>query len=135
MIGFSLIFDLFNVLTTVLHFLRSPPHGILDKCYNGANAGCASLKGKVERMIAGPPYLWLCGHIHEARGSEKVAFGVSPRETLVVNAANADTGRATRIENGPIVIDIDSQGNLHFIEGQEIANAKDKVENREAISA
>ena len=34
---------------------HSPPHKILDKCYNGANAGCASLKGKVERMIAGPP--------------------------------------------------------------------------------
>jgi hypothetical protein len=34
---------------------HSPPKGILDKCYNGASAGCQSLRGKVERMIAGPP--------------------------------------------------------------------------------
>ncbi|GFH58048.1 hypothetical protein CTEN210_14524 [Chaetoceros tenuissimus] len=98
---------------------HSPPHRILDKCYNGANAGCSAIRGKVERMIAGPPYLWLCGHIHEGRGAEKHAFGLSPRETLVVNGANANEGRATHIEAGPIVLDIDTEGNIKYVEGDE----------------
>lgn len=70
-------------------------------------------------MIAGPPYLWLCGHIHEGRGAEKHAFGLSPRETLVVNGANANEGRATHIEAGPIVLDIDTEGNIKYVEGDE----------------
>lgn len=99
---------------------HSPPNKILDKCYNGANAGCASLRSKVERMIAGPPHLWLCGHIHEGRGSEKVTFGLSPRETLVVNAANANTGMASFIKYGPVVVDIESDGNITMVEGEMI---------------
>jgi Icc-related predicted phosphoesterase len=99
---------------------HSPPNKILDKCYNGANAGCASLRSKVERMIAGPPYLWLCGHIHEGRGSENVAFGLSPRETFVINAANANTGMASFIKYGPVVVDIESDGKVTMIEGEMI---------------
>lgn len=99
---------------------HSPPNKILDKCYNGANAGCAALRTKVERMIAGPPYLWLCGHIHEGRGAEKVPFGLSSRETLVVNAANANEGRATGIQYGPVVLDIDGKGNVNVIQGDGI---------------
>jgi Icc-related predicted phosphoesterase len=71
-------------------------------------------------MIAGPPHLWLCGHIHEGRGSEKVTFGLSPRETLVVNAANANTGMASFIKYGPVVVDIESDGNITVIEGEMI---------------
>ena len=99
---------------------HSPPNKILDKCYNGANAGCASLRSKVERMIAGPPYLWLCGHIHEGRGSKNVAFGLSPRETLVINAANANTGMASFIKYGPVVVDIEPDGKVTMIEGEMI---------------
>jgi len=105
---------------------HSPPKGILDKCYNGASAGCQSLRGKVERMIAGPPYLWLCGHIHEGRGSETVAFGLSPRETLVVNTANANSGRASRIDAGPVVIDISAEGIVTMIEGEGIISEETK---------
>ena len=118
---------------------HSPPKNVLDKCYNGANAGCQSLRSKVERMIAGPPHLWLCGHIHEARGSKKVAFGLSPRETLVVNVANADAGRATRIDAGPVVLDIDADGNINMIEGDGIIPApmeeKKQVESVAAVAA
>jgi Icc-related predicted phosphoesterase/uncharacterized protein (DUF1499 family) len=113
---------------------HSPPNKILDKCYNGANAGCASLRSKVERMIAGPPYLWLCGHIHEGRGSEKVAFGISSRETLVVNAANANTGMASFIKYGPVVVDIEPDGKVTMIEGEMImpnSTTIDELPNQE----
>ncbi len=101
---------------------HSPPHKILDKCYHGENAGCASLRGKVERMMAGPPRLWVCGHIHEGRGSEKVSFGLSTRETLVVNAANANSGRANSIRHGPVVIDFHQDENMTIIQGDGIIN-------------
>jgi len=114
---------------------HSPPKGILDKCYNGANAGCQSLRSKVERMIAGPPHLWLCGHIHEARGSQKVAFGLSPRETLVINAANADAGRATRIDAGPVVLDIDADGNINMIEGEGIIPTGTPTEEKKQVES
>jgi Icc-related predicted phosphoesterase len=110
---------------------HSPPHRILDKCYNGANAGCASLRGKVERMIAGPPKLWLCGHIHEGRGMEEVAFGISPRETVVINAANANTGRATNIRYGPIVIDVHENEEMTIVQGDGIIDEKTASEGVE----
>ena len=75
------------------------------------------MRNKVERMIAGPPKLWLCGHIHEGRGMEEVAFGLSPRQTLVVNAANANTGRATSIRYGPIVLDLHKNETMSIIQG------------------
>lgn len=86
-------------------------------------------------MIAGPPFLWLCGHIHEGRGSEKRSFGFSPRETTIINAANADMGRATRIQNGPVVVDIDSNGNINVIEGSGILPSIEEEECREAVNA
>ena len=102
---------------------HSPPHKILDKCYNGANAGCASLRGKVERMIAGPPKLWVCGHIHEGRGAKSVQFGMTIKETLVVNASNANPGRATCIKYGPVVVDVDQTGNdeITLLQGEAIS--------------
>ena len=71
-------------------------------------------------MIAGPPSLWLCGHIHEGRGKEEVAFGLSSRKTLVVNAANANTGRATSIKYGPIVLDIHRNETMTLVQGDSI---------------
>ena len=102
---------------------HSPPHKILDKCYNGANAGCPSLRGKVERMIAGPPKIWMCGHIHEGRGAQFVQFGISAKETLVLNASNANSGRATGIEYGPVVLDFDPKGNdeVKLLQGDAIS--------------
>lgn len=113
---------------------HSPPNKVLDKCYNGANAGCASLRSKVERMIAGPPYLWLCGHIHEGRGSENVAFGLSMRETLVVNAANANTGMASYIKYGPVVVDIEPDGHVNIIQGEMITNISTDKEVESILS-
>jgi len=108
---------------------HSPPAGVLDKCYNGSNAGCATLRGKVEKMIAGPPRLWVCGHIHEGRGVKKQAFGFTGKETLVVNAANANCGRATRIVHGPIVVDIDGENEIVIVEQE--SKAENTVESKD----
>lgn len=55
-----------------------PPHGIRDKTTHGNNAGSPEFKEIIEEV---QPLLWLCGHIHEARGIEKF------EETTVINAA------------------------------------------------
>ena len=60
------------------------------------------------------PRLWLCGHIHEAAGAaERVRFGGGRRggrgavpSTMVVNAANANDGYASRLVTLPTVIDL-----------------------------
>jgi Icc-related predicted phosphoesterase len=109
---------------------HSPPHRVLDKCYNGVNAGCSSLRTKVERMVAGPPHLWLCGHIHEGRGAEKVAFGLSSRETMVVNVSNANDGRATHIQYDPVVLDIDTNGNINVVQGERIQPESTRQDQR-----
>lgn len=83
-----------------------PPKGVLDKCYNGDRAGSRFLTEAVNEMLT-KPRLWLCGHIHEGYGYEVVRFGSDyARATLVVNAANANTGRANKLEHAPIVVEI-----------------------------
>ena len=111
---------------------HSPPKGVLDLCYSGGHGGCRFLRSAVEDAIV-RPRLWLCGHIHEGRGHLSDAFGgfrrvPAPGEsfgvlvpdgdalelhagpgsrahgTLVVNCANANTGRATRLEHGAALI-------------------------------
>ena len=112
------------------HVLAShlPPKDILDHCYSGKNAGSSGLRKGVERMVskttAPPPSLWLCGHIHESRGAIRHAFGSSTtspsnnqndgadsEETLVLNAANANSGIAKRLEHGPVVLQLSMVGN------------------------
>lgn len=107
---------------------HSPPHKVLDKCYHGTHAGCTSLRGKVERMMAGPPKLWLCGHIHEGRGKETVSFGQSSRETLVVNTANANSGRAHSIKYGPVVLDYHSNETITVVQGDGIIDAEEEMD-------
>eukprot|EP00523_Entomoneis_sp_CCMP467_P001055 CAMPEP_0168743406 /NCGR_PEP_ID=MMETSP0724-20121128/13560_1 /TAXON_ID=265536 /ORGANISM="Amphiprora sp., Strain CCMP467" /LENGTH=157 /DNA_ID=CAMNT_0008791035 /DNA_START=69 /DNA_END=542 /DNA_ORIENTATION=- len=68
-----------------------------------------------------PLALWLCGHIHEGRGVTQHDFANSqqhqqrddnddssstPAATVIVNAANANAGRAQRLDYGPMVIDL-----------------------------
>jgi len=82
-----------------------PPKGLLDECLTGHGAGSAPIRRQVERMKAAPPVLWACGHIHEARGMVRHQF-CAARETLVVNAANANAGMAERIAHSPVVVDL-----------------------------
>jgi hypothetical protein len=104
-----------------------PPFNILDRCYNGQHAGCNALRSKVERAIAEAPRLWLCGHIHEGRGSANVKFGISTKETLIINASNANSGRANRIEHGPTVVDIDVHGGVNIVNSGEMVSSLQQV--------
>jgi predicted phosphodiesterase len=83
-----------------------PPYKTLDRTFTGKHAGSQFLTKTVRNMGDKAPRLWLCGHIHEGRGITKRRFG--SRETLVVNAANANEGRASHLEHGPVVIRLES---------------------------
>jgi hypothetical protein len=60
-----------------------PPLGTLDRAFGLLSAGSRGLRDLVRRM---EPRLLLCGHIHEAAGSERLG------RTLVVNAAMGRKG-------------------------------------------
>ena len=62
---------------------------------------------------------------------QEVAFGLSSRETLVVNAANANTGRATSIRYGPIVIDLHQNETMTIVQGDGIIDKKTESEVKE----
>ena len=82
---------------------HEPPFGILDRTYRGDRVGSIPLRHAVESGTNSPA-LWLCGHIHEGRGAVWHTFSSEP--TVVVNAANANSGKARRLVTGPVVVDI-----------------------------
>jgi predicted phosphohydrolase len=60
---------------------HTPPHGVLDRCWDGREVGCEALLAALPRIR---PRLHVFGHIHEAAG-------VALRgPTLHVNAASCD---------------------------------------------
>ena len=90
---------------------HEPPYGMLDYTYHHQRAGSMPLRTSVESSQT-KPALWLCGHIHEGRGAIQHIFsdkaprpGVTTRATMVVNAANANSGKANSVVTGPIIID------------------------------
>jgi predicted phosphodiesterase len=90
---------------------HEPPYGMLDYTYHHQRAGSMPLRTSVESSQT-KPALWLCGHIHEGRGAVQHIFsdkaprpGVKTSATMVVNAANANSGKANSVVNGPIIID------------------------------
>ena len=87
---------------------HEPPYNILDRCLSGERAGSGTIRTAVENMKGFPPKLWICGHIHEGRGSVRTTFGTKhdTRETVVINAANANAGRANHLVYGPTIIDV-----------------------------
>ncbi len=91
---------------------HEPPRGVLDLTYHGFSAGSAFLRNIVE-CAPHKPRLWLCGHIHEGRGVMKHHFtndddiGSEESPTIVINAANANTGRANRLVSGAVIVDIE----------------------------
>ena len=84
-----------------------PPFKVLDKTYSGKHVGSSHLNNVVRGMALGPPRLWLVGHIHEGRGVMKRKFARNKQqETTVINASNANSGCATHISYGPVVVRI-----------------------------
>lgn len=87
-----------------------PPYRILDRCLTGKNAGSKTLLKGAQGMTAGPPFLWLCGHIHEARGVVRNTVFCLNQDTTVINAANANSGIASRLDYGPVVLQLGDEG-------------------------
>lgn len=92
---------------------HEPPKHILDLTYHGFSAGSFHLKDLVERA-ENKPRMWLCGHIHESRGilSHKFQPDGADNEdeceaTIVINASNANSGRANRIVSGAVVVEVE----------------------------
>ena len=85
---------------------HEPPKNVLDRAIGSGNVGDESLRKAVRRLSV-KPRLWLCGHIHEAAGAARIRFGKGVEATTVVNAANANPGRARRLIHGPIQIDLE----------------------------
>ena len=74
---------------------HGPPHGILDSCSDGFNAGCQDLLEKVTEI---KPLIHLFGHIHEA-------YGVFQNEsTIFINGSNCTL--SYKPSNLPIVVDL-----------------------------
>lgn len=88
---------------------HEPPRGVLDRTYQGLHVGSKSLLSAVQESHE-KPRLWLCGHIHEGRGSRLCSWGsesaATTAATLVLNAANANSGRARQVVAGPAIVEV-----------------------------
>lgn len=74
---------------------HGPPHGILDRTYDGRPVGCEALRQVVDRIA---PRVHVFGHIHEAYGTH-----VEGR-TLFVNASICTL--RYQPDQAPIVVDL-----------------------------
>lgn len=86
--------DLIPSSTDVL-ITHGPVYGILNLCDHGERVGCKDLLTKVNELN---PSHFICGHIHEAYGVEKVGA------TTFINASVLDQNY--KLKNEPIVIDL-----------------------------
>ena len=73
---------------------HAPPHGACDRIHSGLHVGSTALRAFIERE---QPDLVLCGHIHEARGKEKIG------RTLVVNPGALMEGHWAAITVGDAI--------------------------------
>ncbi|MEM2915222.1 MAG: metallophosphoesterase family protein [Candidatus Bathyarchaeia archaeon] len=80
---------------------HTPPQNTnLDKTFFGTNAGSLSVRSFIENRN---PAIVFCGHIHEAKGKDKI------KNTIIVNPGPARHGNyAEAFFNDEIVIDFDS---------------------------
>lgn len=66
-----------------------PKNTTLDKIRSGAHIGSSALRAFIEEV---KPLLVICGHIHEAKGWEKI------KETLIINPGPAYNGHTAVLE-------------------------------------
>ena len=64
-----------------------PPYGILDKTYEGVHAGSTAIAAHVKKFR-----FVFCGHIHEAKGVEKV------KNVVLVNPGSAASGNYALVD-------------------------------------
>lgn len=124
---------------------HEPPKGTLDLTYHGFSAGSTHLRELVEHA-AQKPRLWLCGHIHESRGvmtrkfgwningdtSEEAKEDAAP--TMVINASNANSGRANRIVSGAVVVEVERHRSSTAAEGGETQTAESTLVSQKAVN-
>jgi predicted phosphodiesterase len=92
----ALIPDTTDVLVT-----HGPPHGVLDRNFDGTPVGCEDLRDAMKRVR---PRVHVFGHIHEGYGTARIG------ETLFVNASICTL--AYRPTNPAIVVDLPIDPNL-----------------------
>ena len=68
---------------------HTPPFGVVDVLRSGAHVGSRLIAAFVERV---QPVLVLCGHIHEARGQQRMG------KSLVINCGPASHGHYAVVE-------------------------------------
>jgi hypothetical protein len=102
-----------------------------------------SLRRAVEAS-SNKPSLWLCGHIHEGRGSVMHTFVnervTTAESTLVINAANSNAGQANRIVTGPVLVDVAKDifslaNSLAWTAGLSAAASPVKLERPDSLEA
>jgi Icc-related predicted phosphoesterase len=76
---------------------HEPPFGLCDQTCRGQHVGSWSL---LQATVMEKPAVWFCGHIHEGRSA------VWQDKMLVINAANANPGKANKLTNGPVVVEL-----------------------------
>ena len=94
-----------------------PPFKVLDRTYTNKNAGSNFLSRMARSMKNGAPHLWLCGHIHEGRGLKNFRFG--HKDTVVINCANANSGRARHIAHDAVVVEMEAKSKKVDVMGLE----------------
>lgn len=67
-----------KILEDSIVVAHCPPYDSRDRCFNGDRAGSKSIRDFIEEV---QPKAWLCGHIHEDFGVDKIG------ETFVFNCA------------------------------------------------
>lgn len=70
--------DCYDINNNTIFVAHDPPYQCLDKCYDGREVGSKSVRKFIEKF---QPKIWLCGHIHEDFGMDKIG------DTFVFNCA------------------------------------------------
>ena len=87
--------------TRIVVVVHQPPRGAQDTLYNGESSGSISLRRFVEDH---QPDLLLCGHIHEAKGVDRLG------KTQIVNTGTLGSGGYAVLTrptpDGPVVAEL-----------------------------
>jgi predicted phosphodiesterase len=88
---------------------HEPLWGILDVNRNDDHIGSLKLRGVIaETPEHNLPAVWICGHVHESRGAAVINSKNHKKKSMVVviNASNANPGRASHLAHGPVFVDL-----------------------------
>lgn len=94
--GYGFLSDIEKSDKPLILVSHEPPENVLDKTWSGSHAGDPQIRSFIERV---QPELMVCGHIHEARGEDKIG------KTIVCNVGKLGDGNILTIDiNGEVVV-------------------------------